>query len=274
MKCTCSRKAAAHALAAVLAGAAPVAVQAQGMTDGWTFEAALYGWFPAISGATSFPTVGASPSIDVSSREVIDSLKMAFMGVVQVRYGPWGLWNDLFYANLGGSKQDTRNFSIGGQPLPIGVDANLNLGVKTWIWTVAGTYALKADREGNADMMFGVRMLDMTNSLDWSFRGTGPGVLPPRTGNTQVSDTLWDGIVGLKGRAVLGEERRWFVPYYVDLGTGQSRLTWQINAGVGYQFDWGALVASWRYLDYSFKSDSKFTDLSLNGPLIGVVFNF
>ncbi len=59
----------------------------------------------------------------------------------------------------------------------------------------------------------------------------------------------------------MGDERKWFVPFYVDVGTGQSKLTWQINAGVGYQFDWGALVASWRYLDYSFKSDSKFTDL-------------
>lgn len=274
MKCTCSRLAAAALLAFAMSGAVPLTAQAQGMTDGWTFEAALYGWVPAISGSTSFPTVGASPSIDVSTREVIDSLKMAFMGVVQVRYGPWGLWNDLFYANLGGSKQDTRNFTIGERPLPVGVDANLNLDVKTWIWTVAGTYAIKSDREGNTDMMLGMRMLDLTNRLDWSIRGTGPGLLPPRTGDAQVRDTFWDGIVGLKGRALLGGERKWFVPFYVDVGTGQSRLTWQINAGVGYQFDWGALVASWRYLDYSFKSDSKVTDLSLNGPLIGVVFNF
>jgi len=274
MKCTCSRLATAPLLAVALAGAAPPAAGAQGISDGWTFEAALYGWLPAISGSSSFPTVGASPSIDVSTREVIDSLKMAFMGVVQVRYGPWGLWNDLFYADLGGSKQDTRNFSIGGRPLPVGVDADLNLGVRTWIWTVAGTYAIRSGSEGTTDMMFGVRMLDLSNSLDWSLRGTGPGPLPPRTGDEIGRATLWDGIVGLKGRALLGDARQWFVPFYVDVGTGQSRLTWQVNAGVGYRFDWGALVASWRYLDYSFKSGSKVTDLSLNGPLLGVVFDF
>ncbi|HYN58033.1 MAG TPA: hypothetical protein VET87_00585 [Rubrivivax sp.] len=260
--------------AMAIAAAGPAAAQSQAGTEGWQFEVALYGWFPAIGGSTSFPTVGASPSIDVSTGDVISALNMAFMGVLQVRNGPWGLWNDLFYSDLGGSKGGTRNISIGGQPLPIGVDANLNLDVKTWIWTVAGTYALKSDSEGNMDMMFGMRMLDMTNTLDWSFRGTGPGLLPPRTGNAEVSDTFWDGIVGLKGRAFVGEERRWFVPFYVDVGAGQSKLTWQINAGLGYQFDWGAVVASWRYLDYSFKSDSKITDLSLNGPLIGVAFKF
>ncbi len=135
---------------------------------------------------------------------------------------------------------------LADNPLPVGVDANLNLGVKTWIWTVAGTCAIKSDSEGNTDMMCGMRMLDMSNRLDGSFRGTDPGVLAPRTGNAQVSDILWDGIVGLKGPALLGGKRRWFVPFHVDVGTGQSRLPWQINASVGCQFDWGALVASWR----------------------------
>jgi hypothetical protein len=265
---------AAPLLALALAGAAPVAAQAQGMTDGWTFEAALYGYFPALSGSASFPTIGANPSIDVSAGDVLDALKFALFGSLQVRNGQWGLWNDLFYADLGASKNGTRKIGIGGLPLPIGVNADLSLDVKTWQWTVAGTYALKSDAEGNMDVMFGMRMLDMTQTLDWTFSTDGPAPFPPRTGKAKVDVTNWDGIVGLKGRALLGEERKWFVPYYVDVGTGQSKLTWQINAGVGYQFEWGAVVASWRYLDYDFKSDSKVTDLSFNGPVIGVVFKF
>jgi hypothetical protein len=86
--------------------------------------------------------------------------------------------------------------------------------------------------------------------------------------------TNWDAIVGLKGRAMLGSERKWFVPYYVDVGGGDSKLTWQVNAGIGYQFDWGAVLATWRYLDYDFKSSSKVQDLSFNGPTIGVAFRF
>ena len=66
----------------------------------------------------------------------------------------------------------------------------------------------------------------------------------------------------------------WVVPYYVDVGTGESKFTWQANAGVGYCFDWGALVASWRYLSYDFKSGGHIDSLSFSGPLIGVAFKF
>ena len=117
-------------------------------------------------------------------------------------------------------------------------------------------------------------MLDMTNTLDWSLKGTGPGVLPPQSGTKEVGQTNWDAVVGLKGRAFLGSERRWFVPYYVDVGTGESKFTWQANAGVGYNFDWGALVASWRYLSYDFKSGGHIDSVSFSGPLVGVAFKF
>jgi hypothetical protein len=35
----------------------------------------------------------------------------------------------------------------------------------------------------------------------------------------------------VKGRFALDEH--WFVPYYADLGTGESDLTWQIAGGIG-----------------------------------------
>jgi opacity protein-like surface antigen len=70
------------------------------------------------------------------------------------------------------------------------------------------------------------------------------------------------------------EEAAWFVPFYVGVGTGESKFTWQANAGVGYRFDRGVLVASWRYLDYDLKSGGHVDSLSFSGPLIGVGFKF
>jgi hypothetical protein len=263
---------AAPLLALALAGTVPMAAQAQGTGSGWQFEAALYGWFPAISGTTSFPDGGGS-SIELNSGDVIDALKFAFFTAFQARNGEWGLFTDIAYADLGGSKSASRDFTIGGGQLPpVGLSANLDLDVKTWIWTIAGTYELKNDAAASMDLLFGARMLDMTTRLRWSLNGSGGNLA--RSGEAEVSDTNWDALVGLKGRAYLGEDRKWFVPYYADVGTGESRLTWQVNAGIGYQFDWGALIASWRYLDYDFKSDSKVQSLSLNGPLVGVVFKF
>jgi len=268
---TISHRLAAPLLAVGLCAAAPFAAQAQ--SSGWQFEASLYGWFPAISGTTSFPVIGGGgPDIDVSMGDVIDSLKFAFMGTFEARNGQWGLWTDLVYSDMGASKQGSRDFTIGG--VPAGFDANLVLDVKSWIWTIAGLYSLKDDAEGRTDLIFGARMLDMTNGLSYTLDPSGSSGLPPRSGSGEVSVTNWDAVVGLKGRAMLGSERKWFVPYYVDVGTGESKLTWQVNAGIGYQFDWGAVLATWRYLDYDFKSSSRVQSMSFNGPTIGVLFKF
>ena len=36
-----------------------------------------------------------------------------------------------------------------------------------------------------------------------------------------------------------GPNREWFVPYYADIGTGQSDFTWQAIGGIGYAFSGG-----------------------------------
>jgi hypothetical protein len=257
-------------LAIGLAGLAPVAAQAQAANDKWQWELGVYGWFPAIGGTTTFPS-GASASIDVSARDVIDSLKMTFMGQIEARKGQWGVWSDLVYADLGGSKDGSRDFTVGGHP--VGASANLGLDVKSTVWSLAGVYNLTSKPENTTDLLFGARMLNMKQTLNWSLASSIPE-LPTRSGQGSVEATNWDAIVGLKGRYYLGAERKWFLPYYVDVGTGQSKLTWQINAGVGYTFDWGSVVATWRYLDYNFKSGVALQNMNMNGALIGVAFQF
>ena len=78
--------------------------------------------------------------------------------------------------------------------------------------------------------------------------------------------------VGAKGRFSFGDRREWFVPYYVDVGTGQSKLTWQAFGGIGYSFGWGDVIAVWRYIDYRFDQDD--ASFKMNGPAIGVGFHW
>lgn len=61
---------------------------------------------------------------------------------------------------------------------------------------------------------------------------------------------------------------------YLDVGAGQTDLTWQAIGGVGYKFNWGEVFGVWRYLDYNFKSSSKIEALTFNGPAIGVAFSW
>ena len=89
-----------------------------------------------------------------------------------------------------------------------------------------------------------------------------------------VATTNGDGIVGVKGRYAFGANRAWSVPFYLDIGTGDSDLTWQGAVGLGYSYHWGDIVAMWRYLDYNFKSGKAIEDMNFNGPMLGVTFRW
>ncbi len=261
-------------LAAALTAVAPFTAHAETADDAWQYQAAIYFWFPALGGDTSFPENSGGTSIDVSSQDVVNALKMAFMGNISAKKNEWGVWSDLVYADFGAKKNGTRDFTIDGNPVG-NASANLKYDIKTWIWTVAGTYEIVKKPNYTADLLAGARYLDVTQTLDWGISGD-ISALPPisRNGSAEVSSQLWDGIIGVKGVADLGSEHKWFIPYYLDVGTGQSDLTWQVNAGIGYRYDWGALVATWRYLDYKMDSGNPIHSVNLNGPLIGAAFRW
>jgi hypothetical protein len=83
-----------------------------------------------------------------------------------------------------------------------------------------------------------------------------------------------DAIVGLRGRATFGNERSWYIPYYVDIGTGDSNLTWQGMVGLGYSFDSVDIVGVWRYLEYNLGSGTPIESINFNGPALGITFRF
>jgi len=259
---------------AALAAAAPAA-HAQGSAEDWQFRASIYGYFPTVSSSSQFPTGGSGPTIDVDAGDILDALKFTFMGSFEAQKGKWGVFTDLIYLDLGQTKTATRDFTIGGAGVPAGVTANLSLDLKSWVWTVAGLYSLADTPHNRTNLVFGARMVDLKETLDWGLNGDiGPIGLPGRSGRAELSQTNWDAIVGLKGLATLGTERRWVVPYYVDIGTGQSKFTWQALAGVGYSFDWATVTAAWRHLEYDFDSDKNLKDIRFSGPFFGLTFRW
>ena len=252
----------------------PVA-HSQSNPDQWQFSAAIYGWLPAMDAKTKFPTGTPGPSLDVDGGDILDALKMTFQGNIMARKGRWGMMADWVYVDLGASKDTTRDVSIDGAGIPASATANLTLDLKTNALTLAGTYAAIQTPEHQMNLLFGVRMLKLEQRLDYEFSGNlGSVQLPGNSGRSEADATNWDAIVGLSGRLRFGEGGRWFVPYSADVGTGDSSLTWQMQAGIGYSFKWGDVAATWRYLDYDFKSGSAVQSLAANGPAIGVIFHW
>jgi hypothetical protein len=255
------------------AAAAGQAAQPGAETGKWQFSATVYGWVPTINGQVNFPGDRGSSDIHVSKSDVLNHLKMTFQGSIDAHSDRWGIFNDVVYVNVGGDKSERRDFSIGNVEIPASATVNQSLDIKALVWTVAGEYRVVSDPAWTVDLLGGARMLQMKPTLGYSITGElGPIVIPGRDGSKQVNEHIWDGIIGVKARYAFGNDGKWFAPLYLDVGTGQSRLTWQIAGGVGYTYNWGSVFATWRYLDYSFQSGKALDNINMNGPMLGVAF--
>jgi hypothetical protein len=177
--------------------------------------------------------------------------------------------------SVGDAASAVRDASVGGVPLPVGASAAVDLDLKSWIWTVAGTWRAVEQATHTIDVVAGIRYLDVEQTVGWTLAGNvGSIPLPGRAGAAKASLGNLDAIVGLRGRVALGAGSPWFVPYHVDVGLGDSDLTWQAMAGIGYAFAGGEAVAAWRVLGYDFSSKERIADLRFGGPLIGARFTW
>jgi len=247
------------------------------MPGPWTFGASLYGFLPSISGSSKFPVDGGGNTINVDVDDILSHIDFVFMGGFEVHNGRWGAFTDLIYFDVSGDKQQSRNFSIGNIGLPATTASDLSLDLKGLAWTLAGQYRAVSDPGAlTLDLIGGARLLDAKQTFRWSLTGElGPIAPAASTGSTERSENVWDAIVGIKGRYALGgPQGRWSIPFYADIGAGQSDLTWQVSTGITYAFSWGELNLLYRHLAYEMKSDKPLQDLSFSGPQFGVSFRW
>jgi hypothetical protein len=251
-------------------------VFATGQSNTWKFSATLYGWLPDVHGTVDFPVLGTTQDIGVDANTLLNHLNLAALGTFDAHYGAWGAFTDVIYMNLGATKSNTRNFSIGNIGIPATTTADLRESLKTWIVTAAPEYRVVAGPDWTLDLFVGVRYVDLSNTLNWSITGA-LGPLPPanRTGSSQADADVWTAIIGVKGQYAFGTGNRWSVPFYLDGGTGDSWNTFQVAGGLAYSFDWGQVGALYRYLEYKPQgSDNRIQEIYFNGPMVGATFRW
>jgi hypothetical protein len=172
---------------------------------------------------------------------------MVFMGLVGARKGKWSLMTDVIYLDL----------SDDGQ---VASGVNASVGLNAWVVTPVVGYNLIEQDKLRLDILAGARYLYLKTELG--------------LGSARVDDSgsNWDGVAGVRGKLSLA--KNWYVPYYLDVGTGNSKLTWQVFGGIGYRFEKVDVVAAYRYLDWDFDDDNVLDDLNIGGPFLGVKFPF
>jgi hypothetical protein len=259
-------------LPAATALAGPAAPDGQ-----WHFAVTPYIWLPTIHSKFDFslpPDEGGTIENELGPK----NLNFALLLNGEARLDDWAITADFIYLDLSSTGSRVTEVGRGGDTVLIPRDRNLGTqtDLKAYVATLAGSYTVLRREAATMDVLAGVRVLHPQVGMDWSLDSNvdGTDFTLQRSGHVDGDLTLVDGIVGLRGRAWFGDQGKWFVSYYGDVGAGNSALTWQAFAALGYTLSWGEALVGYRYLSYD-QSDEKFVqDMSFKGPLVGVSFRF
>ncbi len=244
--------------------ASPNFAMAQQTTeDKWQFSGNVYLWGAGIEGTTVNGTEAS-----VSFGDLVSNLDFALMGGLEARRGKWLVLSDVLYLDVYGGKSSSRPVLPG---LPGGgftVDGTAAVGVKGTVFQLAGGYQLVDNESISMHGIFGARYLKL--EADIGLNLTTP--LGGRSVNLHRDGDSWDAIVGGRGRAKI--DKNWFVPFYADIGTGNSDLTWQVFTGIGYNFGRSDLVLGYRHIAWDFNDGSILSEIAFSGPDIQYIYRF
>ena len=236
---------------------APFTQSAMAAEDSWNFGAEVYLWGASVSGDTP-----AGSPVDLPFDDILDNLDMGFMGAFAASKGRWKMFVDGIYLDL----KDDGGFSIPDAPNPP-ITGRAKAELTGYIVTLGGGYELASSERYVVNAVLGARYLDLDAKLS---------VFPDGSPSEQVKEKLedWNAIVGAQGRWNFNEN--WYAGGYADVGTGDSDITWQVLANVGYSFGNWDINGGYRYLKWEFDEgdNALFDNADISGPYAGALFRF
>ena len=273
-------------LALLAAALTATGARAQGAEErsGWSFQIGLYAWAPTFDGTLNYAlpaAAGGTATVRADAGNYLSDLNFAAMITAEARYDRFSVVTDLMYVDLGAGS--SRVGSVNPAALPSNpVSSTQNLSgdstLQATIWTLGAGYTLASGNWGNVDALAGFRLLALDARTNYGLTvdiagPRGNGVSLARNGRLSGNDDIWNGIVGLRGRLLIGESG-FFVPYYADIGAGDSNLTWQVFSGIGYQSGWAGVQLGYRYMSFDQGSGSLVETLSMGGAYLAVNVTF
>jgi hypothetical protein len=256
----------------VIVAATLALIAAASEAQEWQFGLTPYIWLPNIegNGTTEKPPTGdGEPAFEIGPVDYLEHLDFVLMLSGEARKGRWGLRADVVYVDFGNERSSVQSVSDPDGVVEIPVNAGTTTAI-SGLESQASIGYMLLDQPGlSLEILGGLRYLDVSFDLDWRF--DGPLNSLPQSGSVSQSAQPLDAIVGARGRFGFGRGK-WFTPFHLDVGAGDSELTWQLFAGVGYAFSWGDLLLAYRHLEYDQKHGELLEGLSLSGPALGASF--
>lgn len=240
---------------AIPAGPEPVVTTTTG--DGWQLTLGLYGWGAGLEG--DLGVAGFTAPVDLSFSDILDTLDMTAMGMVEVRKGPWLVQLEGLY--LRNSATLTAYTPIRNTPVQAKLTAQT-----TRLELVGGYRIIDTDRT-RLDLLAGCVFYDVDNEL----RLIGRRVL----GSAGAGEGWFDPIVGVRFNQRLGGP--WSAQLRGDVGGfGVSAdLVWQAVALLGYDLgESSTLFVGYRHAAVDYRKGNFLYDAASGGPILGLGLSF
>ena len=232
----------------------------------WQFEITPYLFAAGLKGQAGIR--GVTADIDMSFNDIWDNLDSAFMGLFTAQKGRWsyGLEGVYFKISDEGSKSVTGPFGI------VTIDGALELTTSLNVYQGSVGYRVM-DNSTIVDLIAAVRYTqvkaDMTVVLT-----TIPGIVFPGGATSADGSESWiDAVVGV--RVLHPVSKNVSLLGYADIGAGGSDLTYQLIAGVNWEFAKNFTAKTgYRIMDWDYENGDTVWDMQASGMYLGLGFKF
>jgi hypothetical protein len=239
----------------------------------WQFAVAPYLWLPTVSGTLRFTVPGGGADASSGPYNYLQNLRFALMLQGEARKGAWSVFADSIYLNFG--RHDASVNATNGVLGTRETQQDVQTSFAGTLIQLGGGRTLLWKEWGHVDAIAGMRYLGVKGTLDVAIAstvGSGPGA----SSNFHVGQmqNIFNGFAGVRGRATISRDGAWYIPFYLDAGTGASKFTWQALTGLSYatkRVDFGLL---YRYLAFYGSGDQLVQTLRFGGPSVNVTFKF
>jgi opacity protein-like surface antigen len=220
-------------------------------SDRWQYEITPYLLGAALDGTAGVK--GLSVPVDASFSDILENLEGGLMGLFTAQKGRWTVMLEGVYMNLGAE--------LSG---PVAGVVSANVDTKLYIGQGSVGYRLVDD----------TTRLDLVGGLRWTKLSADIDLAGPTNSFSVGSDDSWtDAVVGVRVLHQVADNVE--LLGYADVGAGGSDLTWQVVAGVNWEFAKGfTLKAGYRHMYWDYEDGGTVWDMSASGPYLGLGIRF
>lgn len=225
----------------------------------WQFQLAPYAWLAGQKGSVA--TLPGLPAADIDVDfydDIIGNINGAFFLVGEARKDRMGIFMDIAYTDIEDENATPGPFF-----------SALTSRTKSWMITTTGLYRLVEEKQAFLDALAGLRYWSVDSTLALT-----SGILTGR--DVSNKESWFDPVIGLKGSTPLGDSK-FFVNGGLLLGGFNmgSDFMWDANLNFGYQWTQTfSTTLGYRYLDVNYEKDDFLYDVSQQGSVLGLNWQF